>query len=409
MSAGRGMRWLWPLLLVVALGTLVVAEVAGRPALTNADRAHDLAQEFACPVCAGQSVAESDVPIARTIRASIASMVDGGATDDDIRTMLVARFGEDIDYTPSGSGLTGLVWVLPVVAAVVAAALVWAAVRRWQGGQEEGDAARSARPLVLVGVVVVALVAGVLVARLSGGRGLGDSLSGDIRQSTRTLLIEAGVAPIDEAIDLYTQVLDLQPSNAEALAYRGWAHRRNGDALAARADLEAAVEADPTYPDARVFRASQRLADGDAPEAAQDLVALDALDAPPIVGDLLAATRLRERVAGQLTAGGALLAALDLLDSGLAVDPAAAGLLAERGWLLVRTGEPELLEIGVVSLDEAVSADPRHAHALAYRAVARSVLLGDTAGATADAAEFASLADPPADLVSLLESEGLLG
>ncbi len=140
---------------------------------------------------------------------------------------------------------------------MVAAALVWAAVRRWQGGQEEGDAARSARPLVLVGVVVVALVAGVLVARLSGGRGLGDSLSGDIRQSTRTLLIEAGVAPTDEAIDLYTQVLDLQPSNAEALAYRGWAHRRNGDALAARADLEAAVEADPTYPDARVFRASQ--------------------------------------------------------------------------------------------------------------------------------------------------------
>ena len=114
-------------------------------------------------------------------------------------------------------------------------------------------------------------------------------------------------------------------------------------------------------------------------------------------------------MAGQLTAGGALLAALDLLDSGLAVDPAAAGLLAERGWLLVRTGEPELVEIGVVSLDEAVSADPRHAHALAYRAVARSVLLGDTAGATADAAEFVSLADPPADLVSLLESEGLLG
>ena len=410
MNVGRGMRLLWPLLLIVAAATLVVAEVAERPSLTNADRAHELAQEFACPVCAGQSVAESDVPIARTIRASIASMVDGGATDDDIRTMLVARFGEDIDYTPSGSGLIGLVWVLPVVAVVLAVALATAAVRRWQGGSGEEDAAaRSARPLVIVGVVIVALLAGVLVARLSGSRGLGDSLTGDIRSSTRTLLIEAGVAPTDEAIGLYTQVLELQPSNAEALAYRGWAHRRNGDAVSARADLEAAVEADPTYPDARVFRASQRLADGDVTEAAKDLVALDTLGAPPIVGDLLVATRLRERVAEGLTAGGALLAALDLLDSGLAVDPTAAGLLAERGWLLVRTGDPELVEIGVGSLDEAVAADPLDAHALAYRAVARLALLGDSAGAAADATEFASLADQPPGLIALLESEGLFG
>jgi len=43
-------RAVWALLLVVAVTTLVVAEVAERPALTNADRAHHLAQEFACPV-----------------------------------------------------------------------------------------------------------------------------------------------------------------------------------------------------------------------------------------------------------------------------------------------------------------------------------------------------------------------
>jgi cytochrome c-type biogenesis protein CcmH/NrfF len=404
----RSRRAVWALLLVVAVGTLVVAEVAERPLLTNADRAHHLAQEFACPVCAGQSVAESDVPIARTIRVSIASMVDGGATDDDIRTMLVARFGEDIDYTPSGSGLTGLVWVLPVLVAAAALAGVVLAMRRWQGNRGGEGGSAPVRPLVLAGVGIVALLAGVLVAQLSGSRGMGDTLSGDIRLSTRTLLIEAGVAPTDEAIALYTQVLELQPSSAEALAYRGWAHRRNGDAVAARADLEAAVESDPTYPDARVFRASQRLVDGDANGASQDLVALDQLAAPPIVGDLLAATRRRERVAAALIDGGGLLAALDLLDSGLAADPAAAGLLAERGWLLARTGEPELVEIGVTTLDEAVAADPLHPHALAYRAVVRSVLLGDSAGATADATEFASLPDQPPELTALLESEGLL-
>ena len=404
----RSRRAVWALLLVVAVTTLVVAEVAERPALTNADRAHHLAQEFACPVCAGQSVAESDVPIARTIRVSIASMVDGGADDNDIRTMLVARFGEDIDYTPSGSGLTGLVWVLPVLVASVALAGLALAMRRWKGSGEGGGGSTPVRPLVLAGVGIVAVLAGVLVAQLSGSRGPGDTLSGDIRLSTRTLLIEAGVASTDEAIVLYTQVLELQPSHAEALAYRGWAPRRSGDAVAARADLEAAVESDPTYPDARVFRASQRLVDGDANGASQDLMALDGLDAPPIGGDLLTATRLRERVAELLVKGGTLLAALDLLDSGLGIDPTASGLLAERGWLLARTGEPELVDIGVVSLDEAVAADPLHPHALAYRAVVRSVFLGDSAGATADATEFASLPDQPEDLSVLLASEGLL-
>jgi len=55
-----------------------------------------------------------------------------------------------------------------------------------------------------------------------------------------------------------------------------------------------------------------------------------------------------------------------------------------------------------------VAADPLHPHALAYRAVVRSVFLGDSAGATADATEFASLPDQPEDLSVLLASEGLL-
>ena len=108
-------RLTWLLVLVVAVGSLVVSEVAERPALTNADRVRDLAGDFACPVCQGQSLGESDVPIARTIRSTIRTMVDRGRTDGEIRSMLVDRFGENIDYMPSGDGLVGLVWVLPVM------------------------------------------------------------------------------------------------------------------------------------------------------------------------------------------------------------------------------------------------------------------------------------------------------
>ena len=113
-------RTAWFLVAAMVLGALLVAETAERPALTNADRVHDLAGDFACPVCQGQSVAESDAPVARTIRATIRSMVDEGATDGEVRELLVSSFGEDIDYAPRGDGLTSLVWILPVLVLAMA-------------------------------------------------------------------------------------------------------------------------------------------------------------------------------------------------------------------------------------------------------------------------------------------------
>ena len=399
-------RLTWLVVLAVVVGSLVAAEQVGRPPLTNADRVHALAGDFACPVCRGQSLGESDVPIARPIRSSIRTMVDDGRTDDEIRSVLVARFGEDIDYTPGGEGLTGLVWVLPVLAGGAAAGGLGLALVRWRGGRSGG---RPPRPLVVGGVLLVVVVAGLLVARTAGQRPTGGSLSGDIRSSTRTLLVEAGVADPEEAVVLYSQVLEVQPSNAEALAYRGWVRWRNGEGPSARSDLDEAVAVDPAYPDVRVFRASQRHADGDHTGAAADLVALDGLAAPPIVGDLLAASRLRERIAVGLASDGDLLEALEVLDSGLSADPENSSLLAERGWLLVLTRTPELVQRGLNNLDEAVAVQPGDPHARAYRAVALATVVGRPGDATADLAVFAAIDSPPADLVDLLVGMGLLG
>ena len=403
-------RFRWLALVVLVLGALVVSEVATQPVLTNADRAHQLAENFACPVCSGQSVAESDVPIARAIRTEIARMVDEGATDAMVRTELVERFGQDIDYTPQGSGLTGLVWVLPVVLAVAAGTGLVLALRRWAGASTgRASAKKASRPMVLLGIAVLAVGAGLLVAQTSGSRGAGETGSGEIRSSTRTLLAQAGVAAPQEAITLYTEVLELQPSNVEALTYRAWALWRSGGQLLARVDISDAVTLDPAYPDARVFRASMLFADEEAAAAAQDLLVLDTLAAPPIVGDLLAASHLRERIASSLAAQGDLLMALTLLDSGIEVTAQPAPLLAERGWLLAVTFEPDLLGLAVEALDEALVLESAHPNALAYRALVRSVLLEDAEGAAADAAAFAALADPPAALVELLTAEGLLG
>jgi cytochrome c-type biogenesis protein CcmH len=132
MSGRRRAVW-WVLIGALALGLLVFATIdRGGGAQDNAERAQSLAEQFACPVCQGQSIAESDVPIAREIRKEIRTRLDQGQTDGQIRDYLVAQYDDKIDLRPRATGVVGLVWIMPVVAFVAALGGLTAVFRRWR-------------------------------------------------------------------------------------------------------------------------------------------------------------------------------------------------------------------------------------------------------------------------------------
>jgi len=117
------------LVLVVAL---VVGLQPDDTPRTTEEHVFALAETFKCPTCRSQSVADSEAPSAKAIRAEIARRIEAGQSDAEIRDYLVGRFGEDILLTPSSRGVTGLVWILPVVALVAAFAGLAFAFRRWR-------------------------------------------------------------------------------------------------------------------------------------------------------------------------------------------------------------------------------------------------------------------------------------
>jgi tetratricopeptide (TPR) repeat protein len=115
-------------------------------------------------------------------------------------------------------------------------------------------------------VLIVATGAGWLVAHQSGQRLSGQSLSGGIEDSTASLLSRARATNFVDpqaAIELYSQVLGLDPDNVEALTYRAWLlaliARGAGSEikqlafLSASSDLEKAIKLDANYPDAHCF------------------------------------------------------------------------------------------------------------------------------------------------------------
>ena len=328
-------------------------------------------------------------------------------------------------------------------------------LRRLEGDGDPGaatsaDEAGGRAWLWLVGVAIVAVLAGVLIAQFSGSRGLNETITGDIRITTRELLLDAQLriseGDLDAALDIYDEVLEISPANTEALAYKAWFLRIQGDVEAARPFVEDAVAIDPEYADARVFATAIALDVGDIEAAIGHLDAFDQLDAPPFIEQLVVQQGLRDRLdtiaqadalervepvallgdppafsdtdfttadvllaAEALAARGELFTALQLGEWVLESEPENADALAGQGWLLARSATPDQLEpaeIGLTFLDRALAFDPGHLDALVYRAFVHN-FLGDLDAAATDLDAFDASPARPADLRELILAFGL--
>lgn len=133
---GRDLRRSWipwiPLAFVLVIA-LAVGTIGSTGPKSNQDRVFAIAQTIKCPVCQGETVADSNADISRAIRVEIAKRVEQGETDDEIRQYVAQNYQEAVLLTPTSSGVTGLVWVLPVVALILALAGLVYAFRRWSG------------------------------------------------------------------------------------------------------------------------------------------------------------------------------------------------------------------------------------------------------------------------------------
>ncbi len=167
---------------------------------------------------------------------------------------------------------------------------------------------RTRRLAWIVGVAAAAVLAGVLLAQAAGERGVGDSLTGSIDESLRDRVLECqqlgqgGADGLEASLQCFDDVLDQDPNNVEALTYRGWyvglvAASARDQGLVDQADqlyevaeafVQQAIDIDPTYPDARAFRAVIADRRGDPERACSELAALAGLDAPPMMSQLTA-------------------------------------------------------------------------------------------------------------------------
>src|SRR5205823_8908471 len=95
------------------------------------EQAWRIALELQCPICQGQSVAESNSQLAIQMRALIREKLAAGESRDAILQFFVDRYGENVLMSPRLGGFRAVAWVAPYVGLLAAIGfLVWVVRRR---------------------------------------------------------------------------------------------------------------------------------------------------------------------------------------------------------------------------------------------------------------------------------------
>lgn len=141
-----GSREAWGFVLVSLVALISLASFSTTGPETPEERIQELADQYACPQCQGQSVAESNAAVARNIVEFISDEVYAGSTDTQIRDDLVRGYGTEVLLNPPSSGWNSLIWILPVLVLVGGTAIVASSIAsaRSRSGSLDPTAAEEA-------------------------------------------------------------------------------------------------------------------------------------------------------------------------------------------------------------------------------------------------------------------------
>jgi cytochrome c-type biogenesis protein CcmH len=133
---------------VIAVALAALALVAPAAASEQHPTLAELEGQLMCPICQGETLAQSDSPPAQRIKVEIQQRIAAGETRSQIKRALVSEWGTRILAAPPRQGFDLLAWLLPIVGALAGAAVI--GVLAWRWSREREPAARwtmTARPL----------------------------------------------------------------------------------------------------------------------------------------------------------------------------------------------------------------------------------------------------------------------
>ena len=315
--------------LIVVLGVTLALMISTEPA--NHDRVQAIGAQIRCPVCQGESIADSPAQMARDMMALVQERVDQGAGDAQIIDELLGSYSGAVLLDPPVGGQTLILWLAPLLALVTGLAVIlwWKRHAKSEPEPEQPSPTRSRARLMVGGLILVVAFAGIIVVASNSLQAGDDTSAGvadlddedfdNVSNETMEAVVAANenhpqingmrlalaeryfdVSDYQSAFPLYLAVAETSDSAPELITSfvrLGWmAYDGNGEVSTALQLFDQALEIDPDsqtalYLKGRVLWCGRGdavaaetlfatlLEDPDLPEDSRERVALDHADA----------------------------------------------------------------------------------------------------------------------------------
>lgn len=134
-------------ILTLALGMLFTGVASAQSGETGASydeaKAQEIDRMLMCPVCPAQTIDQTEVPLAKQMRAQVRELLESGATREEVLAWFSApeRYGPSVLAEPPRSGFYLIAWIVPGVVVVAALAGGLLTLRAMRGRRGNGDEA----------------------------------------------------------------------------------------------------------------------------------------------------------------------------------------------------------------------------------------------------------------------------
>lgn len=109
-------------------------------------RTNEIGHLLRCPVCQGMAVSDSPAEMAVNMKGQVRELLARGYTEEQILRYFELSYGEFVLLSPKKEGVTGMVWVLPVLALLIGAVVVFFKFRKLEQAPPAAPTAATPAP-----------------------------------------------------------------------------------------------------------------------------------------------------------------------------------------------------------------------------------------------------------------------
>ena len=117
-------------LLIAALWSYMAFTASAHQTLDQ--HVQNIGKQLKCPVCQGESVADSTSNTAQDIRTAIRQQIQSGQSDQQIIQYFSDRYGTQIVWSPPWWGFSLLAWLVPIALLLGGLVLIFFTLRDWR-------------------------------------------------------------------------------------------------------------------------------------------------------------------------------------------------------------------------------------------------------------------------------------